>query len=146
MASIRHEILIAAEADHVWDAARDVGALHTRLVPGFVRHTEMIEGAEPPTRVVTFVDGRVLTEAIVSVGDDERRLVWAIQGEPARHHNGALQVIPEPGGGCRAVWTADVLPDALAEAFGPLMQRGLAAMKQTLEAAAATRPEPPTGS
>ena len=36
MASIRREISIAATAERVWDALRDVGALHTRLVPGFV--------------------------------------------------------------------------------------------------------------
>lgn len=31
MASIRREILVSATPDAVWDAIRDVGALHTRL-------------------------------------------------------------------------------------------------------------------
>ena len=36
MGSIRKEILTKAGIDAVWSAIRDVGALHTRLVPGFV--------------------------------------------------------------------------------------------------------------
>ncbi len=40
MASIRREILINASPEHVWSAVRDVGALHTRLVPGFVIDTK----------------------------------------------------------------------------------------------------------
>lgn len=39
----------------VWDAARDVGALHTRLVPGFAVDTQLEEGA----RIVTFANGVV---------------------------------------------------------------------------------------
>ena len=37
MATICKEILIDAPPEHVWDALRDFGALHERLVPGFVR-------------------------------------------------------------------------------------------------------------
>ena len=36
MASIRRKVTIRAPAHKVWDAMRDVGALHTRLVVGFV--------------------------------------------------------------------------------------------------------------
>ena len=41
MASIHKEILIDASSDHVWDALRDFGALHTRLAPGFVTDTRL---------------------------------------------------------------------------------------------------------
>ncbi|TMG96892.1 MAG: SRPBCC family protein, partial [Betaproteobacteria bacterium] len=34
MASIHKEIVIDAPARDVWDAVRDVGAVHRRLVPG----------------------------------------------------------------------------------------------------------------
>lgn len=74
----------------------------------------------------------MLRETIVSVDDARRRLVWAIRGEGVDHHNGALAVEPD-GGGCCVTWTADVLPAALADAFEPLMRRGLAVMKATLE-------------
>ncbi len=39
MASIRKEIVTTARAEDAWAALRDVGALHTRLVPGFVTDT-----------------------------------------------------------------------------------------------------------
>ena len=44
MASIRKEIPLDARAEDVWAAVRDIGALHTRLVPGFVTDTKL----EPP--------------------------------------------------------------------------------------------------
>ena len=54
MASIRREFLIDARPEEVWDAVRDLGALHTRLVPGFVTDCKLEEGA----RMVTFARGR----------------------------------------------------------------------------------------
>ncbi|HWO03250.1 MAG TPA: SRPBCC family protein, partial [Methylomirabilota bacterium] len=39
MASIRQEIHVEAGAEQVWDAIADVGAVHTRLAPGFVIDT-----------------------------------------------------------------------------------------------------------
>ena len=54
----------ASEASEVWSAVRDIGALHTRLVPGFVTDTKL----EPGARVVTFVNG-VLREPIVALDD-----------------------------------------------------------------------------
>jgi hypothetical protein len=36
MASICREIHIRKSRDVVWDAIRDVGSIHKRLVPGFV--------------------------------------------------------------------------------------------------------------
>jgi len=131
MATIRHEIHIAAQATDVWDAARDVAALHTRLVPGFVTATEMLPDRATPTRRVTFATGTVLDEKIVAVDDDLRRVVWSIQG--VEHHNGALEII-DAGDGARVVWTADVLPAELAARFSPLMAEGLRIMKKTLEA------------
>ena len=35
MASVRRDILVRA-VEEAWDAIADIGALHTRLVPGFV--------------------------------------------------------------------------------------------------------------
>src|SRR6187549_3180764 len=63
MASIRKEIRINAPASQIWDALKDVGALHTRLVPGFVTDTKL----EGNARVVTFGNGMVAREEIVSI-------------------------------------------------------------------------------
>lgn len=81
MASIRKEVLIEASSDVVWDALKDVGALHTRLVPGFVTNTLL----EPGARIVTFGNGQVVRELIVDVNEIDRRVVWAIVDDPFRH-------------------------------------------------------------
>ena len=65
MASLRQEIHIDAPATQAWDALRDVGALHTRLVPGFVTQTTL----EGQSRRVTFGNGMTVREDIVSVDD-----------------------------------------------------------------------------
>ena len=131
MPTVHKEILVHVAPDVVWDAIRDVGALHTRLVPGFVTHVEMV--ADPPARMVTFASGMVLKELIVTVDDSQRRLVWAIESDQVRHHNGAMQVFPAEQGWSRVVWIADVLPQAMADAFEPLMGQGMEIMKAHME-------------
>ena len=63
MASSRVEFLTTARADEVWSAIRDIGALHTRLVPGFVPNTKL----EPGVRVVTFGNGVVVPIVTIEV-------------------------------------------------------------------------------
>ncbi len=135
MATIRKEIVTAARPDDVWDAMRDVGALHTRLVPGFVTGTRL----EPGARVVTFGNGLVVREAIVTIDEDERRLVWSASGGSLTHHNGSAQVFAEPDGAARVVWIADLLPNEAAAAIGAMMDHGMAAMKRTLDGLAEGR-------
>jgi carbon monoxide dehydrogenase subunit G len=135
MATIRKDILTAASPDHVWDALRDVGAVHERVVPGFVLETTLEDGA----RVVTFANGLVAREIIVTLDDDTRRLAYAATGGRLTHHNASVQVHADPDGS-RIVWTADLLPDELAPAIDAMMDDGVRAMKQTFDRApAATR-------
>ncbi len=131
MASIRKEVLIDARPEQVWDALRDVGALHTRLVPGFVTDVRMEEGA----RVVTFGNGMVARELIVDIDDRERRVVWAVVGTRLEHHNGVAQVFDAGENRTRFVWTADLLPNALAGEIGAMMEAGIGVIKRTLERA-----------
>src|SRR5712691_10000364 len=116
MASIRKEISTTAKPDDVWAALRDVGALHTRLVPGFVVDTRM----EPGARLVTFGNGMVVRERIVTVDDALRRVVWSATGDALSHHNGAAQVFPYGDGDSKLIWTSDLLPDETAAAMGPM--------------------------
>jgi carbon monoxide dehydrogenase subunit G len=133
MATVRRETIINADPEEVWDAVRDVGSLHTRLAPGVVEDTVLDSSGDHPVRTVTFASGQRLRERIVAVDDRARRLVWSIEGSPVLHHNGALQVQEIGARQSRVVWTADVLPDTLAEAFAPLMEAGLAAMTRHLQ-------------
>src|SRR5271169_3754880 len=113
MATIRSELKTRASAADVWSAIRDIGALHTRLVPGFVVDTRL----EPGARIVTFVNGTVLREPIVTLDDEARRLVWTAEGGRARHYNPALAVSELADGLTSVVWTADFLPDDLSAYF-----------------------------
>jgi hypothetical protein len=130
MAAVHHQILISRSPDFVWDAVRDVGALHRRLVPGFVSTTEMLVGTPNPIRRVTFANGAMADEVIVDNDDERRRLAWSIQG--VEHHNGVMTVA-DAEGGALVTWTADLLPAELAERFSPMMAAGLAMMKAHLE-------------
>lgn len=131
MASIRKEILIHHRADLVWDAVRDVGAVHTRVAPGFLTGCRMEDA--PLARVVTFANGMEARELIVDVDDSARRLVWAVVGGRLTHHNASMQVIAEGAGRTRVVWVADLLPNELAPVIAGMIDQGLEAMKATLE-------------
>ena len=67
MASIHKDIPINAPARDVWDAVRDFGALHTRLVPGFVLDTRL----DGEARIVSFANGTVAREILVDVPDEQ---------------------------------------------------------------------------
>jgi hypothetical protein len=129
MASIRKEITIDARTDDAWAALRDFGALHRRLVRGFATDTR-IDGQD---RIVTFFNGAVARERLVDTDDDARRLVWSIVEGPYTHHNASAQVFAAGEAGTLFVWIADLLPDEAAERTAEMMERGINAVKQTLE-------------
>lgn len=133
MASVRREVSIDAGAQPVWEAIRDVGALHTRLVVGFVVDCRMESGS----RIVTFANGIVAREVIVDLDDDLHRLVWSATGGRLTHHNASVQVFTEGPERCRVVWIADLLPDELSPAIAAMIDDGMSAMKRTLEGSCA---------
>jgi carbon monoxide dehydrogenase subunit G len=127
--SIRKVVQIDAPPDQVWDALRDFGALHERLVPGFVTDCRMDGG----DRIVTFATGAVMREVLIDLDDDERRLVWSIVDGPYRHHNGVAQVFDD-GDGSRFVWTTDLLAeDEVVKLTEESMETGIGVAKKTLE-------------
>jgi len=129
MASIRREVVIEAALEMVWDAIRDVGALHTRLVSGFVVDCRL----EGDARIVTFANGMVARELIVTIDNESRRLVWSAVGGSFTHHNASVQVFAQGDRQSRVVWIADLLPNELAGPIGAMIDQGILAMKQTLE-------------
>jgi Polyketide cyclase / dehydrase and lipid transport len=129
MASIRKDILTRARPEDVWAALRDVGALHTRLVPGFVVDTKL----DGDTRVVTFGNGIVAREPILEINDATKRVAWAAVGGRLTHYNSSAQVFAEPDGSSKVVWLADVLPHEAATAIDRMMTEGAKVMKDTLD-------------
>ena len=128
MASIHKEIPINAPAHEVWDALRDFGALHTRLVPGFVLDTRL----DGDARIVKFANGVVARELLVDCDDARRRLVYAIVGERVKQHSASVQVIADGDTRCRVIWIVDVLPHEIAPYISGQMDAGAAAMQRAL--------------
>lgn len=131
MASIRKEIAVEAPADRVWDAIRDVGAVHTRLARGMVADTRL----DGDSRLVTFANGETVRERIVDIDDRSRRLAYAVVGWRTTHHHASFEVVTDGVSRSRVIWVADLLPDELAGLVDRLMEQGSAAIKATLEAA-----------
>src|SRR3954469_17931046 len=128
MASIRLEMTLRANPAEVWNAVRDVGAIHTRLAPDFVTDVKMNGDA----RIVTLANGMTAKELMVHVDDAAQRLVWSVVEGRLSHHSGSIQVFPESTR-CRLVWIADILPNTLQPAIRGMMQQGMDAMKKKLE-------------
>ena len=129
MATIHRELIIDAPPEHVWDAVRDVGAVHTRLAREFVVDTRL----EGDSRLVTFADGTVVRELLVDVDEHARRLAYAVVEWRARHHHASFQVLPDGNRRSRLVWITDLLPNDLAPLVEGMVDQGCAAIKQTLE-------------
>src|SRR5262245_5892166 len=109
MATLRKDIAIAGNPIEVWQAVRDFGAVHSRVAPGFLTDLRMDKG----DRVVTFFNGLVARERLVTVDDEACRLVYAIVDGRPEHYNASVEVLAE-GEASRIVWTIDLLPDDLA--------------------------------
>ena len=129
MASIEKILLIEASAESVWDAVRDFGALHRRLVPGFVRDTKL----EGDARIVSFGNGTVARELLVDCDDSKRRLVYAVISERIQHYNAVVQIEADGADHARLTWTIDLLPNSAALYIEGQMQQACAVMKETLE-------------
>lgn len=130
MASIRREIQVRRPQDVVWDAIQDVGAIHKRLVPGFVVDCRL----EGDSRYLTFGNGMTIREIIVDVDHQTFRHSWSARGEPFTHHNASIQVFAEDENTCRLVWIADLMPNEIAGAIAEMIEQGLNTMRATLEA------------
>ena len=133
MASVRKQVLIDLDPDRVWDALRDWASPHLRLARGFVTATRL-DGED---RIVTFFNGAEAREVLIDLDDKQRRLVWSVVGGVYTHHNASAQVFAAEGGGSEFVWIADFLPDDGAERMGQMMERGITAVRETLNAPSA---------
>jgi len=133
MASIHKDIPLAASADDVWDAVRDFGALHTRLVPGFVLDTKL----EGEARIVSFANGTVARELLVDCDDTRRRLVYAVVSERVKQHSASVQVTADGEARSRLIWIVDVLPNEIAPYIEAQMDQAALAMQKALGRTAA---------
>ncbi len=131
MSTVIKEILIDTPPAKAWDALRDFGAVHERLVPGFVTACRM----EGDARVVAFGNGMTARELLVGIDAKNRRVAYSAIGGLATHHNASAQVFDAGEDRTRFVWITDVLPNEVAKLIEPMMEQGAAIIKKTLERA-----------
>ena len=133
MASIHKDILLDSRPDDVWAAVRDFGAVHQRLVPGFVLDTKL----DGDARIVTFANGTVARELLVDCDDARQRLVYAVVSERVKQHSASVQVFADGEARSRLVWTVDVLPNEIGPYIDGQMDQGALAMQKQFRRAAA---------
>ena len=128
MASIHKDIPIDAHPNDVWAAVRDFGAVHRRLVPGFVFDARLDDEA----RIVTFANGTVARKLLVDCDDARRRLVYAAISERVKQHSASVQVAADGDTRARLIWIVDVLPDEIAPYIDGQMDQAALAMQKAL--------------
>jgi hypothetical protein len=128
MASIHKDIPIDAHPDEVWAAVRDFGAVHKRLVPGFVLDAHL----DGDARIVTFANGTVARELLVDCDDGRRRLVYAVVSERVKQHSASVEVLADDDARTRLIWIVDVLPDEIAPYIQAQMDQAALAMQAAL--------------
>jgi len=128
MASIHKDIRIDAAPHDVWAAVRDFGAVHKRLVPGFVIDARL----EADARIVTFANGTVARELLVDCDETRRRLVYAVISERIKQHSASVQVLPDGESGTHLVWIVDVLPHEIATYIEAQMDQAALVMQTAL--------------
>jgi hypothetical protein len=133
MGSIHKDIPIDAAPDDVWAAVRDFGAVHKRLVPGFVLDARL----DGDARIVTFANGTVARELLVDCDDARRRLVYAVISERVKQHSSSVQVLADGVTGSRVIWTVDVLPNEIAPYIDSQMEQAALVMQKALRRNAA---------
>jgi hypothetical protein len=128
MATIQRRVDIASSATNVWAVLRDFGGLH-QMVPGFVASCVR----EGNVRIVTFSNGVVVHEELVSRDDEVHRLAWTIVGGRFKHHNGSMHVVATGIDTSEVTWTSDLLPDELVPVVDGMMAQVLSVMKTTFD-------------
>jgi Polyketide cyclase / dehydrase and lipid transport len=130
MATLHKEQIVRVPAAYVWVALRDAGKAH-EVFSGVLTDCRM----NGDVRTVTFADGAVVDERIISIDNVRRRLAYAVVGGAFTHHSASMAIQEISEGVCRFVWISDFLPDALKGHIGPLVEAGSAALARNIVAA-----------
>jgi carbon monoxide dehydrogenase subunit G len=130
MGSIYREVVVRAPLSDVWSAVRDV-AEAADLFPGILTASRL-QGKDE--RVVTFSNGLVVTERIVDVDDEHRRVAYSALGENFEHHSASMQVSDGGGDATRFIWITDFLPNDAISLLEPLIDEGMRSFQRRWEA------------
>ncbi len=126
MASINLKATLAISADELWSQVKDVGGLSTLLD---IISDSSVDGDQ---RSCTMADGAELSETIIGVDDEHRRVAYTITDSPfpIQVHAASMQVSDAGGGKSTFQWITDVKPDELADALGPVFAGEVSKLEQ----------------
>jgi hypothetical protein len=133
MASIHKDISLDARPEDVWAAVRDYGAVHRRVAPGFVTDCRL----DGDSRIVTFANGNIAQERLVTMDDARMRLVYAVVSPRVKQHSASIQIFADGDNRSRMAWIADVLPNEIGPYIDGQMDQGAAAMQKQFRREAA---------
>jgi Polyketide cyclase / dehydrase and lipid transport len=127
----RFEALIDLPVAEAWRALREFGGADRLFAPVIARC--VLEG---DIRTVTFGNGAVVRERLITCDENGRRLVYCVIGGSFEFHSASLQLEPETDSSCRVIWLTDFLPETRGEVVGPLVEQGGRSLKRNLESTA----------
>jgi hypothetical protein len=128
MATIWFEAPMAVDAERAWQALRHVDLAHELFSPVLVGGS--MEGA---VRTVTFANGLVIQEQIITIDETRRRIAYTVLGDRFDHHSASMQIVPTGEQSCQFLWISDFLPDDRAETISALMKQGSEALTKNIE-------------
>jgi hypothetical protein len=128
MATIWWEEAVAVSAEKAWAALRRVDRAHDLFAPVLVGGI-----MEDGIRTVTFANGLVVRERIVTVDEPRQRVAYSVLGDMFEHHSASMQILPVDEANCRFLWISDFLPDERAGTVQPLVEQGARALARNIE-------------
>lgn len=129
MTTISKSITISAPMSKVWEKISDTGRISDLI--GFLASSQQ----SGDTRVCTLEGGGELTEKIVSVDHDLKRVAYAITSSPLNmdFHVASMQ-LEEDHGKTRLDWVVDLLPADARDHMEPMLDGACVDMAKTLAA------------
>jgi uncharacterized protein YndB with AHSA1/START domain len=127
MSTITREYLVERPLEEVWKKLSDVGAVNELI--DYLGEVEL----DGQWRSCSTVDGGELRELIVTVDDEEHRLVYSVRTSPfgLEHHSASWQLFPEVDG-TRFRWVTDFTPDEVRPVVEPAIDATAASILRAL--------------
>lgn len=131
MASLYRDIPLNSDAARAWATLRDSRNI-ARVFAGVLTDAQV----DGDLRTVTFANGNVVQERIVTVDDERMRVAYTVCGPNFEHYAASMQIVvdevDEATGRCRLLWVCDFLPEERRALVEPLMDAGSAAAARNL--------------
>ena len=124
MATLRSSIVVQRSASDVWEVVRDAPKV-SAWFPGIVESSGDLR-----KRTVVLAGGDALVEEIVTLDDDLRRFQYsAVDGDlPVLSHLGTIDVLELSADASIVVYSTEIEPAELAEAFRTAIDEAVAAL------------------